>query len=416
MWRRKQTHCRKPAWGRAICALCACCIPLLLGTAMYSACWPTTGAIAVVRSSRADPAPPSISTFAAKPFVRPKSLSDPNPKSETLRAYAAQIGLYFGSMADSNRGGGWGNPWVQNTLASEFNMMEPGNQLKWWMTQPTEDSFDFGPGDALVDFAVAHQMKIRGHNLLWGMANPAWLGNQAASEYTKFSGPELERILVNHIRSVMGHYRAKYPGIIKWWDVTNELMGWNNKFNSDGIEWTKIGTNPDHADYVRVAFRTARAADPNAILCMNDSGNDGSIPDRTRNMISIVRAFRAEGVPIDCVGMEAHVALDSAPRYDQVLQVLKAYADMGVQVQITEFDIEAPRSEENWGKASTIASGYLKACVESPNCTAFNIWGFSQDMYRNERGDSVIMLPWNEDNRPTPEYSAMRAVLKQAVH
>ena len=29
-------------------------------------------------------------------------------------------------------------------------------------------------------------MKVRGHNLLWGMANPEWLGNKPASKYTKF--------------------------------------------------------------------------------------------------------------------------------------------------------------------------------------------------------------------------------------
>src|SRR5207244_1039 len=148
-------------------------------------------------------------------------------------------------------------------------------------------------------------------------------------------------ILVNHIRSVMGHYRDKYPGVIKWWDVTNEVMGWNNRFNSDGIEWTNIGTNPDRANYLRVAFQTARVADPDSILCMNDWGNEGSVPDRTRNMITAVKTFRAEGIPIDCAGMEAHLNLDSAPSYDQIRDAMKAYGDIGVQVQITEFDIQA---------------------------------------------------------------------------
>jgi GH35 family endo-1,4-beta-xylanase len=79
------------------------------------------------------------------------------------------------------------------------------------------------------------------------MANAEWLGNGPASTYTKFTGEDLEAILVNHIRTVMGHYLDKYPGVIKWWDVTNETMGWNHQFNSDGILWTKIGTNPDRA-------------------------------------------------------------------------------------------------------------------------------------------------------------------------
>ena len=234
-------------------------------------------------------------------FLRPQSLPEPNPNAETLRAYASRIGLYFGSMMDSMPGNGWETPWVRNTLGSEFNLMEPGNQLKWWVVHPKKDTFDFGPGDSLVDFAIAHHMKVRGHNLLWGGGNPDWLGNGPARTYTKFTGQQLEAILVKHIRTVMGHYRDKYPGVVKWWDVTNEVMGWNNKFNSDGILWTKIGTNPDRADYVRVAFRAAREADPNAILCMNDWGNEGGVPDRTQNMIDAVKALRAEGVPIDCV-------------------------------------------------------------------------------------------------------------------
>lgn len=358
--------------------------------------------------------PPSSVT---RSFVRPASLPEVEPRADTLRSYASRIGLYFGTMIDLYNDG-WETAWVRNTLGSEFNLMEPGNQLKWFIIHPAKDTFDFGPGDSLVDFAVAHNMKVRGHNLLWGMGNPDWLGNEAASNYTKFTGDELEDILVNHIRTVMGHYREKYPGVIKWWDVTNELMGWNNKFNSDGIEWTNIGTNPDRADYLRVAFRAARSADPDAVLCMNDWGNEGSIPDRTQNMIDAVRAFKAEGIPIDCVGMESHLLSETAPTYAQVLKVMKAYADMGVQVQVTEFDIQVPRSARDWNKASKIATDILKACVDSQNCTAFNNWGFSQAYLLNDAGDpkTVTMLPWDEKNQRSPEYSAMRTVLKEAAH
>lgn len=349
----------------------------------------------------------------AASITRPASLPERAANAETLRAHASRIGLYFGSMVDSNPGNGWDTAWVRRTLASEFNLMEPGTQLKWATIHPAKDKFDFGPADALVDFAIAHDMKVRGHTLLWGMANPGWLGNEAASDYTRFSGEELEAILVNHIQTVVGHYREKYPGVIKWWDVTNEVMGWNNQFNTDGILWTKIGANPDRADYLRLAFRTARAADPDAILCMNDWGNEGSIPDRTQNMLEAVRRFKAEGVPIDCVGMESHIDTEKAPTYEQVLSVMKAYADMGVQVQVTEFDIQGPRSTPDWNKACMIAADVLKACIDSPNCTAFNNWGFSQAFYLNnaDNSKSITMLPWDRKNQKSPIYSAMSAAL-----
>jgi hypothetical protein len=57
-----------------------------------------------------------------KSLHRPQFLQEPKPQSQTLRAYAAKLGLYFGTMADS-------------------------------MTEPSEGTFDFGLGDAL-DYAV----------------------------------------------------------------------------------------------------------------------------------------------------------------------------------------------------------------------------------------------------------------------
>ena len=380
-------------------------VGILLGPLVLYSC------LAMADEPSRDPAPSPL-------FFRPQSLPGANPRAETLRAYASKIGLYFGSMMDSMPGNGWETPWVSSTLASEFNLMVPGNQLKWWIIHPTQDTFDFNAADFLVDFAVAHDMKVRGHNLLWGMANPGWLGNGAARTYTKFTGQQLEAILVKHIQTVMGHFRDKYSGVVKWWDVTNEVMGWNNKFNSNDILWTKIGTNPDRADYLRVAFRTARAADPNAILCMNDWGNEGSTPDRTQNMIDAVRALKAEGIPIDCVGMEAHLDLESAPTYKQVLNVMKAYADMGVEVQITEFDIKTLSSAQDWDRVSTIAMNVLKACMDLQNCTAFNNWGFSQAYYLNASGNPniVTMLPWDTKNQTSSEYSAMRNVLRDVAH
>ena len=150
---------------------------------------------------------------------------------------------------------------------------------------------------------------------------------------------------------------------------------------------------------------------------MNDWGNEGSVPDRTQNMIDTVKAFKAEGIPIDCAGMEAHLNLESAPTYTQMFKAMKEYADIGVQVQVTEFDIQAPRAAADWSKASMIARDILKACGDSANCTAFNNWGFSQALYLNKGGDpnKVIMLPWDEKNQVTPEYAAMRNVLTARI-
>jgi GH35 family endo-1,4-beta-xylanase len=344
-------------------------------------------------------------------WQRPASLPEPNPGLDTLRAHAAPLGLYVAGMTDTLGGSGWTDPAIQTIEGAEFNAMVPGNELKWWMIHPQRNTYDFGPADGLVDFAVAHAMKVRGTNLVWGQYNPDWLGNDGASSYTLFTGAELETILVDHIQTVMGHFCDKYPGVVKWWDVTNNVMGWDDTFNSDGIMWTLIGTNPDRADYLRVAFQTARATDPAAVLCMNDAANEGSNPTRAQNMISTVQAFRAEGIPIDCVGMEAHLSTTSYPSYDTVLAVMQQYAAMGVQVQVTEFDVVGPNTLD-WTTTATVATSLLKACRDSPNCTLFNNWGISQKYLLHDWGASQsTMLLWDVNNAKSPEYTAERTVL-----
>ena len=62
-----------------------------------------------------------------------------------------------------------------STLAREFNMVEPEDALKWEVVHPEPASFDFSQADQIVDFATRHDMKVRGHTLVWHRQNPKWL-------------------------------------------------------------------------------------------------------------------------------------------------------------------------------------------------------------------------------------------------
>lgn len=58
------------------------------------------------------------------------------------------------------------------TLAREFNMVEPEDAMKWWTVRRNEGTFNFREGDAVVRFAQAHGMKVRGHCLAGTMTIP----------------------------------------------------------------------------------------------------------------------------------------------------------------------------------------------------------------------------------------------------
>src|ERR1035438_10835240 len=80
-------------------------------------------------------------------------------------------------------------PAYSATLAREFNLVEPEDAMKWWTVRQKEDAFDFRDGDAVVRFAEAHAMKVRGHCLVWDHNNPDWLSQG------NFTSMQLARLL-----------------------------------------------------------------------------------------------------------------------------------------------------------------------------------------------------------------------------
>jgi endo-1,4-beta-xylanase len=62
-------------------------------------------------------------------------------------------------------------------LTKHFNSIVSGNDMKWDAIEPTEGQFTFTTADTEVAFAKAHNLLMRGHNLVWsnGSQTPAWV-------------------------------------------------------------------------------------------------------------------------------------------------------------------------------------------------------------------------------------------------
>src|SRR5579864_7482108 len=80
----------------------------------------------------------------------------------TLREAADRAGILVGTAV---RPYAFSEPAYSQTLAREFSMVEPEDDMKWWTVRRHQDSFDFSAGDQVVRFAQAHNMKVRGHCL-----------------------------------------------------------------------------------------------------------------------------------------------------------------------------------------------------------------------------------------------------------
>ena len=73
-------------------------------------------------------------------------------------------GRYFGSDMTGNL---LSQSTVTQLQAQQFNMVTPGNEMKWDTTEPSNGTFNFGPGDQIVAYAQANSERVRCHNLVW---------------------------------------------------------------------------------------------------------------------------------------------------------------------------------------------------------------------------------------------------------
>src|SRR5690348_17942611 len=160
------------------------------------------------------------STSTQTPGRTPTSTAQAAPATPqiapaTLRSLAQARHFYIGSTVDVKALSD--EPVYSATLAREFNMVTPEVSMKFSETEPQPDVYTFAKADSLVAFAQAHDMQVRGHNLVWYTDLPAWLTTGT------FTRDQLITILRNHIMTEVTHYR----GQVNIWDVVNEAIGDN---------------------------------------------------------------------------------------------------------------------------------------------------------------------------------------------
>ncbi|MFE4047847.1 endo-1,4-beta-xylanase [Streptomyces sp. YIM B13518] len=302
--------------------------------------------------------------------------------ADTLGAAAAEKGRYFGAAVAANHLGE--SPYTA-TLDREFNSVTPENEMKWDAVEPRRGTFLFSRADQIVDHARSKGMKVRGHTLVWHSQLPSWVSGLGASE--------LRSAMNNHITQVMTHYKGR----IHSWDVVNEAFqdGGSGARRNSPFQ-TKVGNG-----FIEEAFRTARAADPNAKLCYNDYNTDG-VNAKSDAVYAMVKDFTSRGVPIDCVGFQSHFNPNSPVPSDYRAN-LQRFADLGVDVQITELDIEGS------GRAQATDYGNVtKACLAVTRCTGITVWGIP-DKYSWRSSGTPLLFDNNYNKKPA--YDAVLSAL-----
>ncbi|HYD51484.1 MAG TPA: endo-1,4-beta-xylanase [Gemmatimonadaceae bacterium] len=286
-------------------------------------------------------------------------------------------------------------------LPREFNALTPENDLKFGPLRPTRETYNYTRADAMVAFARANNMKARGHVLVWHQQNPGWLTNGT------WTRDQAIQILEEHIANVVGHYRGQLAA----WDVVNEAFEDGAAPLRQSVWMQRIGR-----DYIERAFRAARAADPTVALYYNDYNIEG-LGAKSDSVYELLRDFKARGVPVDGVGMQAHFIAGQLPA--TMRQNMDRFAALGLKIQITELDIRVPTSSVGGASAASLATqaqnyrDVFNLCLQVQACDMVVVWGMTDaDSWVPGtfpgQGDALL---YDAFFNPKPAYTAVRGLL-----
>lgn len=285
----------------------------------------------------------------------------------------------------------------EELLGKHFSSLTAENEMKPDGLQRAEGRFLFHIADRMVNYALDNGMKVRGHTLVWHAQTPDWFfkdkdGNRIDQKdvITDEDRQLVIERLENHIETVM----TRYAGKVYAWDVVNEAISDDGRYilRQDSPWFRILGE-----DFIEIAFRKAHEVDPTAKLFYNDY-NIERVYKRDRT-IQMLKSLLDKGVPIHGVGIQGHWSVNDS--IEEVEQAIKMYADLGLEIHITELDIgikdvseaSLARQAEYYRKVFAMFKKY------SDVITSVTLWGIS-DQATWRPNDNPLLFDKNKEPKP----------------
>lgn len=286
-------------------------------------------------------------------------------------------------------------------IQKHYNSLTLGNELKpdsvldqalsqAYVKETGDDTapqISLNEADEMLKFAAANQIPVRGHVLVWHSQTPDWFFKENFdSDGAWVSKEKMTQRLENYIKIVMETLAKDYPDVTFYaWDVVNEAAsdagtirpaGSNNEVNGQSA-WVKVYGDQS---YIPLAFEFAKKYAPAGCKLFYNDYNEYS-PNKQAYIISDILKPLIEKNLIDGVGMQSHISM-SYPSIDLYRSAMQQYADLGLEIQVTELDI----SEKSNAYADQLALAqryqdvfkmYKEMKDSGVNLSAVVIWGIT---------------------------------------
>ena len=258
---------------------------------------------------------------------------------EGLKGAATTFAVGMITRASYVNGGG------QHTeiLKDEFSSITSEYEMKMNIMYPSDGNYNFDAADAIVNFAVANNIHVHGHALIWHSATPSWVENFAGTD------AEFEAMVEDYITTTVTRYKGK----VRSWDVVNEALedGSGHPLRNSVFR-QKMGD-----DYIKKCFQFARNADPDLLLFYNDY-NMASSSSKRAAMFALVDNL---GDLVDGVGAQMHISYNG-PSASNIQAVADGTVSRGLKLHFSELDIRTnPEGDSNVTSLSSDRANSQKA-------------------------------------------------------
>lgn len=237
---------------------------------------------------------------------------------------------------------------VRSDFTQYWDQITPENEGKWGSVEGTRDNYNWGPLDAIYDYARQNNIPVKAHTLVWGSQQPGWIDGLSAAEQR------------GEIEEWIRDYCDRYPDTAMI-DVVNEALPSHAPAN--------YAQNAYGDDWITESFRLARQYCPDAILIYNDYN---FMTWDTDAIMDMIRPAVQSGY-VDALGLQAHSLYDPKIYTAQEIQdKLDLISTMGLPLYVSEYDIEATDDQTQLEYMQM----HFPIFYEHPNVVGITLWGY----------------------------------------
>ena len=295
--------------------------------------------------------------------------------------------------------------WVRLAL-QQVSQLTPEWEMKMeYIVQP-DGSFRFDRPDRIAAFAREHGLRLYGTTLVWYAQKPDAFANLDEGR-ASFGGA-----YDNYLTAVAGRYRGQAVG----WDVVNEAVAEDGEGWRDSLWAQRLGA----FEHMQRAFEVTRAADPDAVLFLNDY-NLESLPKKLDTFQRLVERLLKSGAPLTGLGCQTHLGADLAA--GSVTRAVKAIAAFGLPIHISELDCSIAQAKGLLGSRADLERAQARLYGETAEafCAlperqrfAFTLWGLrDKDSWLKQGNPTDTPLAFTDLGEPKPAAAALADVFER---